>query len=277
MTTIADSHVLAAVEASEVMAPGLVACPPGAALTEVATLMSVHQVHAVIVDPAAPRLVTVRDVVRAVLAGRTNAAEAITGETPSMSPHDTLLTVARRMVDDQVAHVLVRERGEGQARGVISTFDIAAVIAGHEPRTARIVRPAPARPAISVGRLDGHIVADVMHRGIIACPATAPLADVAAALVERRAHTVMVAGENGWAFVSDMDLVAGALRGEPVPTAGDMANMGLAVVRVDATLELAASMVAESRAGHVVAVDAEGFPVGVISTFDLVGVIAAGT
>jgi CBS domain-containing protein len=277
MTTIADSHVLAAVEASEVMAPGLVACPPGAALTEVATLMSVHQVHAVIVDPAAPRLVTVRDVVRAVLAGRTNAAEAITGETPSMSPHDTLLTVARRMVDDQVAHVLVRERGEGQARGVISTFDIAAVIAGHEPRTARIVRPAPPRPAISVGRLDGHIVADVMHRGVIACPATAPLADVAAALVERRAHTVMVAGENGWAFVSDMDLVAGALRGEPVPTAGDMANMGLAVVRVDATLELAASMVAESRAGHVVAVDAEGFPVGVISTFDLVGVIAAGT
>ena len=277
MNTITDRYALAAVEAGEVMAPGLVACPPGAALTEVATLMCVHQVHAVVVDPAAPCLVTARDVVRAVVAGSTSAAEAVVGAASSMSPHDTLHTVARRMVDDQVAHVLVRERGNTQARGIISSFDIAAVLAGHEPRMARIVRPAPARPAISVGRLDRHIVADVMHPGIIACPATAPLADVAAALVERRAHTVMVARGDGWAFVSDMDLVAGALRGEPVPTAGEMATMGLAVVRVDATLELAASMVAESRAGHVVAVDAEGFPVGVVSTLDLVGVIAAGT
>ena len=120
-------------------------------------------------------------------------------------------------------------------------------------------------------------MADVMHRGIIACPATAPLADVAAALVERRAHTVMVARGDGWAFVSDMDLVAGVLRGEPAPTAGEMASMGLAVVRGDATLEVAASMVVESRAGHVVAVDDEGVPVGVVSTLDLVGVIAAGT
>lgn len=87
----------------------------------------------------------------------------------------------------------------------------------------------------------------------------------------------MVAREDGWAFVSDMDLVAAALRGEPAPTAGEMASTGLAFVRVDATLELAASLVAESRAGHVVAVDGEGFPVGVVSTLDLVGVIAAGT
>ena len=276
MNTITDRSMLSAVEAGDVMAPGLVACPPGAALTEVATLMSVHQVHAVVVDPEAPHLITARDVVRAVLAGFTNAGEVLAGDTPSVSPHDTLQAVARRMVGEQAAHVLVREGGEAQARGVLSTFDIAAVLAGHEPRTARVVRPAPARPALSVGRLDAHAVADVMHPGIIACAPTASLADVAAALVERRAHTVMVARDGGWAFVTDMDVVAGALRGEPVPTAGQMASMGLAVVRVDATLELAASMVAESRAGHVVAVDGEGFPVGVVSTLDLVGVIAAG-
>jgi CBS domain-containing protein len=180
------------------------------------------------------------------------------------------------MVDHQVAHVLVHERGDCQVRGVVSSFDIAAVLAGHKPRAARIPRPAPARPAISVGRLDRHTVADVMHRGVIACPATAPLADVAAALVERRTHTAMVAREGGWAFVTDMDVVAGALREEPAPTAGEMASRGLAKVRFDATLELAASVVAESRAGHVVAVDGEGFPIGVVSTLDLVGVIAAG-
>ncbi len=277
MNTLARSTALAAFEAGDVMAPGLVACPPGAALTEVATLMCNHQVHSVVADPGSPRLITARDVVRGVLAGATSAAEVVVGEPSSVSTDDTMLTVAERMAADRVEHVLVREPGESQARGVVSSFDIAALLAGHEPRAARTLRPAPARPAISVGRLDRHIVADVMHRGLIACPATAPLGDVAAALVERRAHTVMVAGEGGWAFVSDMDLIDGALRGDPAPTAGEMASAGLAMVRFDATLELTASLVAESRAGHVVAVDGEGFPIGVVSTIDLVGVIAAGT
>jgi CBS domain-containing protein len=87
----------------------------------------------------------------------------------------------------------------------------------------------------------------------------------------------LVARVDGWGFFSDMNLVDAALRGEPAPTAGEMASTGIAVVRVDATLELAASLVAESGAGHVVAVDAEGFPVGVVSTLDLVGVIAVDT
>jgi CBS domain-containing protein len=277
MNTIARSPALAAYDAGEVMASGLVACPPCAALAEVATLMCVHQVHAVVVDPGAPRLITARDVVRGVLAGATSAAEALVREPSSVSAYDTLHTVAERMDADHVAHVLVRENGEGQARGVVSSFDIAAVLAGHDPRMARTPRPGPARPAISTGGLGRHLVADVMHRGIVACPPTAALVDVAAALVERRAHTVMVAREGGWAFVTDMDLVAGALRGEPAPTAGEMAGTGLAMVRFDATLELAASLVAESRAGHAVAVDGDGFPVGVVSTLDVVGVIAAGT
>src|SRR6187549_988805 len=49
MTTTA-ALPLAAIEAHSVMSPGLVTCLPGAALTEVATLMAVHQVHAVVMD-----------------------------------------------------------------------------------------------------------------------------------------------------------------------------------------------------------------------------------
>jgi CBS domain-containing protein len=276
MDTIARTPTLAAFEAGDVMAAGLVACPSGAALTEVATLMCTHQVHAVVVDPGAPSLLTARDVVRGVLAGAKSAAEVAAGEPAAVGTHDTLQTVAERMAVEHADHVIVCERGESPARGVVSSFDIAAVLAGHDPHSARTLRPAPARPAISVGRLDRHTVADVMHRGVIACPATASLVDVAAALVERRAHSVMVAREGGWAFVTDMDLVAGAVRGEAAPTAGTMASVGLAMIRSNASLELAASLVAESRAGHVVAVDGEGFPIGVVSTLDLVGVIAAG-
>src|SRR6185295_1119510 len=126
MNNIARSSALATVAAGEVMAPRLVACPPSAALTEVATLMSVHQVHAVVLEAAAPGLITARDVVRAVLAGATSAAEALTGEPAAVSTHDTLQTVAERMVDHHAAHVLVYERGEGELRGIVSSFDIAA-------------------------------------------------------------------------------------------------------------------------------------------------------
>ena len=92
MDTIARTPTLAALEAGEVMAPGLVACPPGAALTEVATLMCIHQVHAVVVDPGTPSVLTARDVVRGVLAGAASAAEAVNqrrrpgGTRPPLTP-----------------------------------------------------------------------------------------------------------------------------------------------------------------------------------------------
>jgi CBS domain-containing protein len=76
MTTIASSLSLDAIEAREVMSTGLVSCPPCATLADVATLMAVHQVHAVVVDPGAPRLITARDVIWATLAGATSADEA---------------------------------------------------------------------------------------------------------------------------------------------------------------------------------------------------------
>lgn len=275
MTSIAPSITLSTTDAGAVMAPGLVTCVPCATLAEVAGLMSVHQVHAVVVDPGAPRLITARDVVRGTLAGATSVEEAIAGQPPSAAPEDSLQTVAERMVAAQDGHVVVRDHGGGQVRGIVSSFDVLAVLAGHEPRLARIVRPAPARPAIS-GGLAAHTVRDVMHRGIISCAANAPLAEVAAILVERRTHSVMVSDEAGLAFVTDMDLVAAALRGDRAPTAGELGSPGLAGVPTSATLELAASLVAMSPGGHLVALDEQGFPAGVVSTLDVVGAIATG-
>jgi CBS domain-containing protein len=44
-------------------------------------------------------------------------------------------------------------------------------------------------------------------------------------------------------------------------------------VQADAPLAVAGPIVAESPAGHVVAVEADGFPVGVVSTLDLLGAV----
>jgi CBS domain-containing protein len=272
MRTIA-AFPLADIEAQTVMSPGLVSCPPRAALTEVATLMAVHQVHAVVVDPAAPRLVTARDVLRATLAGATSADEVIVPEAPSVVPDDTLLAAAELMVQAGEGHVVVRDHGDDRLRGVLSSFDVVAVLAGHEPRLARIVRPAAARPAISGGSLSAHVVRDIMHRGIFFCAPIAPLADVARVLVERRTHTVMVWRDGSMSFVADMDVVAAAVRGGPRPTAGELGGGGVAFVPTDATLDRAASVVAEAALGHVVVVDGESFPVGVLSTLDILGAI----
>jgi CBS domain-containing protein len=276
MTTIASSP-LAAIQAQSVMSPGLITAPPCAALSELATLMVVHQVHAVLVDPGAPRLITARDVIRAGLAGATSASEVKLPEPPSVASHETLLTVAERMVKAGEGHVIVRDDGHGRALGVLSSFDVVAVLAGHEPRTARIVRPAPARPALSPRPFAARDVRDVMHRGVISCAPTAPFADVAAVLVERRTHSAMVSREGGMAFVTDMDLVAAALRGRPLPTAQELAGtgIGIAVVTEHTTLDHAAPLVAETAAGHIVVVDSDGLPVGVVSTLDVLGAMGA--
>jgi CBS domain-containing protein len=275
MTTLAESPALAGIDVRTVMAPGLVTCPPCAALTQVATLMTVHQVHAVIVDPGAAHLITAREVVRGVLDGALSAAEAITSEPPSAAPDESLQVAAERMLSARDGHVVVREHGDRRACGMVSSFDIVAVLAGHEPRIARIVRPAPARPALS-GGLGAHTVRDVMHRGLITCAPSASLTEVATALVERRSHTAIVWTTAGLAFVTDLDLIAATLREDPALTAAAIASPGMAIIRADAALEVAAAMVVERTAGHVVAVDEQGFPVGVVSTVDLVRTIDSG-
>jgi len=257
------------------MAPGFVTCPPCAPIVDIAALMSVHQIHSVVVDPGSPRLVTAFDVVRAALTGPANAAE-IAGKAPTAATTDPLHLVATRMVAERVRHVLVHERDSDHACGIVSSFDVAAVLAGHEPRLARIVRPAAARPAISTGRLDRHQVREAMHRGVIACAPGASLADVAAALVERRAHAVVVFDGAAQRFISDIDLLDAALRGGPRPTAGGIAGTRAPTVGTGERLDAVARLLVDSANGHAVAVDDDGFPVGVVSLLDIVGVLASG-
>jgi CBS domain-containing protein len=229
----------------------------------------------VIVDPGAAHLITARDVVRGVLDGAESAAELVTSEPPSAAPDESLRAAAERMLSARDGHVVVREHGDRRACGMVSSFDIVAVLAGHQPRIARIVRPAPARPALS-GGLKAHTVRDVMHRGLITCAPGASLTEVATALVERRSHTALVWGTAGLAFVTDLDLIAASLRDDPALTAAAIASPGMAIIRADAALEVAAAMVVERPDGHVVAVDEQGFPVGVVSTLDLVRTIDNG-
>jgi CBS domain-containing protein len=237
--------------------------------------MSVHQIHAVVVDPGSPRLITARALVEASLAGSASASEIAT-TAPSAATTDTVLAVTEQMIAARTRHILVHEPTSDHACGIVSTFDVIAVLAGHEPRVARLVRPIAARPAISTGRLDRHCVGDVMHRGVIACAPMAPLADVAVALVEGRTHAVAIFDDGAPRFMTDMHVLGAALRDEPGAVADPMAAIGALTVATGDRLDAVAQQLVESPSGHAIALDDAGFPVGVVSLLDIVGVLAAG-
>jgi CBS domain-containing protein len=124
------------------MSHGLVSCAPDASLRTVAALMTDEAVHCVVVvdDSSGGRslwgVVSDLDLVAAATvrsldeqeAGGTAARPAVTVE-----PDEPLADAARRMTRYGVSHLVVVDRVKEQPVGVISTLDLAGVLA--EPST----------------------------------------------------------------------------------------------------------------------------------------------
>ena len=118
-------------------------------------------------------------------------------------------------------------------------------------------------------------VAEVMHEGIVTCSPSAELEQVAAAMAERGIHCLVAIDEGPpgedddrlWGVVSDLDLMRGL--GSPVELdAGNLAELDVATVAPDDTLDHAARAMVRRGLAHLVVV-ADDRPVGVISTLDI--------
>jgi signal-transduction protein with cAMP-binding, CBS, and nucleotidyltransferase domain len=125
---------------ADVMRPGIIGCPAGTPLTQVAEMMATHRVHAVVV--AGTRLDPVHgeqlvwgflsdaDLVRAAcdggIEGLTAGIVAHT-EAPTVEPSTPLAAAARIMDEHRVAHLVVASGGHPV--GIISTLDIAGALA----------------------------------------------------------------------------------------------------------------------------------------------------
>jgi CBS domain-containing protein len=138
---------------------------------------------------------------------------------------------------------------------------------------------APASPALSgISRLR---VAECMTWGLVSCPADASLEIVAALMSAERVHCVVVANlpDDGplWGVVSDLDLVAAAsVRPLAEQRAGGTAMRPAVTITPSESLDVAARLMARTGAAHLVVVDpVERRPVGVLSTLDLAGALAA--
>lgn len=77
-------------------------------------------------------------------------------------------------------------------------------------------------------------------------------------------------------LVSDMDVVHAAYRGELATPAGELAATTPIALPEDAMLERAATLMTDHDASHTVAVGRSGLPSGVVSTLDVIRILAAG-
>jgi CBS domain-containing protein len=123
-------------------------------------------------------------------------------------------------------------------------------------------------------------VAEVMNWGLVSCPPDTSLDTVAALMSAERIHCVVVLHRDAgplWGVVSDLDLVAAAsVRPLAQQRAGGTAMRPAVTIAPSQSLDVAARLMARTGISHLVVVDpVERRPVGVLSTLDLAGALAA--
>ena len=120
----------------EAMCPQVFTCPADAPLRDVARTMASEHVHAVIVAGAGTGgrdwgIASDMDLIRAAreeIDERT-ASWAAASEFLSVAPDETVDRALQMMTEHDVAHLVVVEPGSDRPVGVISTLDIAGLLA----------------------------------------------------------------------------------------------------------------------------------------------------
>jgi len=149
MSTIQPGHgsyLLPSLEHAAVgdaMHPGILACDPDAPVTEVARMMATHHVHCIVVmgisqeeqrEAAVWGIISDLDLVRAgIRSGAEQTAKEIAQKPIAMVDSTTpLREVAELMATHGASHVVVANRETQRPAGMISTLDIAGVLAWGE-------------------------------------------------------------------------------------------------------------------------------------------------
>jgi len=267
------------------MRPGVITCRADDGLAAIASTMVSHGIHAVVLgwgDHASPLIVTDRDLVRAALEQPDARAADIAREPVASLPANAWLDQAvAKMAEGYVAHLLATDPESGAPVGIVSSFDLAAVAAGENPKYARMPSLGPARPSPSARSLTEARVRDVMHPGITTCPADVSLDTVARTMAQHRVHCVAVAGiarssdHLTWGLIGDMDLVLALHRGALAEPASSIAATEPVAVEEDESFDRVAALMVDHDTSHVVVIGRSGQPAGMVSTHDVASVLAA--
>jgi CBS domain-containing protein len=124
-------------------------------------------------------------------------------------------------------------------------------------------------------------VEHVMRPGVLTCRPETPVRTIAQTMAANHVHCLVVMGfgegepgREGWAVVSDLAVVKAALD-EGNLTAADVARRPVIVTATD-TVAHAAQLMCENGIHHIVVVDAEMKPEGVLSSLDIAANLAWG-
>jgi CBS domain-containing protein len=266
----------------DAMHRGVITIPPDAGLTTIAATMAAHVVHAaVLLGPReAGLVVTDLDVIRAAMRGHLEATAVDVAREPllTVAVGEPLERAVALMATRDESHLLVSDPDGEWPAGVLSSLDVMAVLAGRDPAQLRVIRPGPARPLVSATALAGTTADAVMHPGVVTCMPDAELDQLAGTMADLRIHCIAVVGADGgrfvWGLVTDMDVLHAAYR-EGSAKAGALAVSAPPAVPADAPLDSVAALMADRGATHVIAIDRGGAPVGVVSTLDVLRIVAA--
>ena len=125
----------------DAMHPGVISCSPETPVREVARIISTRHIHCLVVpsvaEPGAPAawgLISGLDLVASAAddVEERTAGELAATEPVTVSSDDRLDRAARLMVEHRVEHLIVVGPADGRPVGVLSTLDIAGVMAWGE-------------------------------------------------------------------------------------------------------------------------------------------------
>jgi CBS domain-containing protein len=122
---------------SDAMRPGVISCPPQTPLKTVARMMAGNHVHSIVVTrPGVDSggrpwgIVSDLDLVQAGGdAEDRTAGQACAKEVISVQPKDTLQRAAQLMAEHETSHLIVVDPRWDEPVGVLSTLDLAGIIA----------------------------------------------------------------------------------------------------------------------------------------------------
>lgn len=255
----------------DLMHVGLITCKPTATLGQVAVLLNQHHVHALVVedrDGRALGLISDFDL----LAGewlssdeeslavmqRLTAADLMSHPIDSVETNTPLSEAAGIIVEKKVSRLLVTENEKPV--GIISLSDFVAGIAS-EIKSKR------------------DTVGDVMSDAILVCRGKTPVVSAARAMTSAGWRSVLVVDSKGkiLGVVSGHDLLRFVKEGvDESLIVRDVMHPAL-TIDINASLREAADLMIQNHYHRLVVVDKDdpdAFPLGAISTFDIVAEMA---
>jgi len=256
----------------DIMRKGLLTCLPDTSLGQVATLLTQHRVHALIVSkPTEAPLGVISDF--DLLAGEwlsvdkesLTTMKSLTAGDLMTSPIDTVEAdvpvkdAARTMLEKQVHRLMVIENHK--PIGVISISDFVAGIARQTKANRETVR-------------------DVMSDAFLVCREKTPIISAARTMTQTHWRSALVVDARGKpkGVVTGRDLLqfVGSSVDEGL-TVGDVMNPALTTIDINASLNEAANQMIQNHQHRLVVLDRndpESFPLGIISSFDIVAEMA---